>query len=271
MKTISTVQTAGKTTLYAFPAATALSEWTTKRVLMVEIVAGYYTASVDESISDLWYLFDGSAQPASYESAKEVFNLNVGATTTGSGQFVTTISVTATSVAISGGLITIQQSGVIVAWGYSGTNGTVAIALNAGVYSLSITATGFNPIVASSFTVSGDSIVSRTLTVATVIPPATLNACRVQIKAMRGGVAKQVRVVVNSGETGRMGELAFMQVAFDGLTDSVGAVAVDLPWSSTVGVGKYRFRFFDINSGACLHDRTCNVADVSNANYEDLQ
>ena len=255
MKTISTVQTAGKTTLYAFPAATALSQWVTKRVLMVEIVAGYYTASVDESISDLWYLFDGSPQPISYESAKEVFNLNVGATT-GSGQFVTTISVTASSVAVAGALITIQQSGVIVAWGYSGLDGSLAFALNAGVYTVSITATGFTPIVASSFTVASDSTVSRTLAVATVIPPATLNACRVQIKAMRGGFAKQVRVVVNSGDTGRKGELAFMQVAFDGLTDIVGAVAIDLPWSSTVGIGKYRFRFFDVNSGAGTTTKT---------------
>ena len=270
MKTISTVQTAENTTLFAFPAATALSQWATKRVLMAEIVAGYYAASVDESIADLWYLFDGSVQPVSYESAKEVFNLNVGATT-GSGQFVTMISVSASSAAVSGALITIQQSGVIVAWGYSGADGSLTFALNAGTYTVSITATGFAAIVASSFTVSGDSTVSRTLTVATVIPPATLNACRVQIKAMRGGVTKQVRVVINSGDTGRKGELAFMQVAFDGLTDNVGAVAIDLPWSSTVGIGKYRFRFFDVNSGVCLHDRTCTVADVSNANYEDLQ
>jgi hypothetical protein len=188
-----------------------------------------------------------------------------------SGQFVTTIRVAASSVAVAGALITVQQSGVIVAWGYYSINGTLALALNAGTYTVSITAIGFTPIVASNLVVSGDSTVIKNLTPSTLDPPTTPNTCRVQIKAMRGAVPKQVRVVVNSGETGRKGELAFMQVAFDGLTDIVGAVATDLPWSSTVGVGKYRFRFFDVNSGACLHDRTCTNSDVLNAQYEDLQ
>jgi len=101
-------------------------------------------------------------------------------------------------------------------------------------------------------------------------PPSTPNVCRVTIRSSKAGGALKTRVVIESGSTGRTLERAFVKIAANTETDAAGLLVVDLPWSSTPGVGKYRFRLIDIESGEVLHDRSCWVPDLVNANYEDL-
>ena len=62
-----------------------------------------------------------------------------------------------------------------------------------------------------------------------------------------------------------------MRVDGNGVTSNEGGILlVDLPWSSSAGVGLYRFRLIDLVTGKTLHDRTCTVPDETNADYEDL-
>ena len=115
------------------------------------------------------------------------------------------------------------------------------------------------------------SIIDATIAVPPIIaPPDVAEVCRVQIRARRGAAAIQARVLINCGSTGRIDDSAFSEIAFDGQTDATGLLQVDLPWSSIPGVGKYRFRLIDINTGHVFHDRTATVPDATTALYEAL-
>ena len=148
--------------------------------------------------------------------------------------------------------------------------GVAAVALDANDYTLTIVATGFTSIVDSAFTVSSDATLSRSLTLAPLDPPLAPDTCRVRLQASRGALSEQVRVVITTSSVGRDQSLAFLNVSFDGQTDEDGLLLVDLPWSSSAGVGLYRFRLIDLVTGKTLHDRTCTVPDETNADYEDL-
>ena len=101
--------------------------------------------------------------------------------------------------------------------------------------------------------------------------PTVANVCRVQLRARRGAVTVQARVLITCGASGRLVDSAFANVAYDGLTDVNGLLLVDLPWSSIAGVGKYRFKLIDSESGDVFHDRTVTVPDQLTAVYEGLQ
>ena len=272
MKSVSTTRTTGQT-LYAFPEGSSLADWNTKRVQLVEQSApntGYYIANLDDSIATLWRLFVGASQPSSWSQSIEYFQIDTGPLDSGAGAFVITISVTSDSVPVRGAIITVKLGGVVVAHAITNTVGVAAIALNAGNYTVTIVATGFTAIVDSAFTVSADATLSRSLTLAPLDPPSTPDTCRVRIQASRGAISEQVRVVITTSSVGRDQDLAFLNVSFDGQTDEDGLLLVDLPWSSSAGVGQYRFRLIDLVTGKTLHDRTCIVPDEANANYEDL-
>lgn len=104
-----------------------------------------------------------------------------------------------------------------------------------------------------------------------IAPPSVSDVCRVQIRARRGATPILARVLITCGSSGRVDESAFTDVAFDGPTDGAGLVLVDLPWSSTPGVGRYRFKVIDSETGSILHDRTVTVPNQLNAKYEELQ
>lgn len=76
-KTVSLTRTPGQV-IYAFPSNASLANWTTSRVLLVEGTGpntGRYTASLDETISSLWYFFEGASQPANWGLSKGYFDL----------------------------------------------------------------------------------------------------------------------------------------------------------------------------------------------------
>lgn len=272
MKSVSTTRPTGQT-LYAFPEGSSLADWVTKRVQLVEQAApntGYYIADLDESVASLWRLFVGASQPSSWSQAIEYFQINTGPLDSGSGAFVVTINVTSDSVPVRGAIITVKLSSVTVAHVITNTVGVAAVALNAGNYTVTIVATGFSSIVDSALTVSEDATFTRSLTSSPLDPPSAPDTCRVRLQASRGAINEQVRVVITTSSVGRDQDLAFLNVSFDGQTDEDGLLIVDLPWSSSAGVGQYRFRLIDLVTGKTLHDRTCTVPDEANANYEDL-
>jgi hypothetical protein len=101
--------------------------------------------------------------------------------------------------------------------------------------------------------------------------PTTPNTCAVTIRATQAGDEKQVRVLITSlGSTGRLGDRAFVNRTINQNTDAAGLLVAELPWSSTPGVGKYRVRLLDIETGEVLHDRVCSVPDETALDYEDL-
>jgi hypothetical protein len=115
-------------------------------------------------------------------------------------------------------------------------------------------------------------IIDATIYVPPIIaPPDVDNACRVQLRARRGATPMLARVLVTGGSAGRLADSAFADIACDELTDVTGLLLVDLPWSSIPGVGKYRFKIIDPETGSVLHDRTVTIPDETNADYEDLQ
>ncbi len=74
-KTIVTTHTAGAT-VYAFPGSeTSFANWTTRRVLATETV-GEYSASVDDdTYGPVWYFFEGSTAPTSFNDNIASVNL----------------------------------------------------------------------------------------------------------------------------------------------------------------------------------------------------
>lgn len=68
-------------TIYAFPdraSGYSLADWTTHRVLLTEGTGantGHYTASLDESKSQLWWAFVGATQPADWDDEIGYFPL----------------------------------------------------------------------------------------------------------------------------------------------------------------------------------------------------
>ena len=104
-----------------------------------------------------------------------------------------------------------------------------------------------------------------------IAAPIVANVCRIQLRARRGAATVQARVLITCGASGRLSDSAFADVAFDGQTDATGLLQVDLPWSSVSGVGRYRFKLIDIETGDVFHDRTVTVPNLSTAVYEELQ
>ncbi len=103
-----------------------------------------------------------------------------------------------------------------------------------------------------------------------ITPPISESVCRVQITVRRGVNAIQARILITCGSTGRLSDTAFADIAFNGETAANGFIQVDLPWSSITGIGKYRFRFLDYDTGDCFHDRTVTVPNIATALYEAL-
>jgi len=274
MHSVSTTQAPGQE-IYAYPDNESLADWTTSANL-IEIVEqaspddGRYMADLDDSVSTLWRVFIGSSQPASWAESIEYFYLGPAPSMGGSGTYVITVDVTSDSLPLRGALVTIKSGTTVVASALSNTLGSAAFALDAGSYTITIVATGFAPLIDEVFTVSANATLEYDLPEASLDPPATLDSCRVRIKSTRGATGYQTRVVISTSAVGRADELAFLSTAYDGLTDEDGEALVDLAWSSNAGVGRYRFRLIDPTTGLTLHDRTCTVPNVTNANYEDL-
>jgi hypothetical protein len=180
------------------------------------------------------------------------------------------VEVTSDSLPVRGAIVTIEQGGITVLHVVTKSLGVAAVALDPGDYTVTIVATGFTSIVDSPFTVVEDMTLARSVTLAPLDPPTAADTCRVSLQATRGASGERVRVVITTSSVGRDQDLAFLNTAFDGETDDNGILLVDLPWSSSAGVGAYRFRLIDLVSGKILHDRTCIVPDEENAIYEDL-
>lgn len=67
-----TLKTTTGRTLYAYPEANSLADWTTHRVALTEASApnlGRYAFTLDDSKGTLWGIFEGASQPADWSAA----------------------------------------------------------------------------------------------------------------------------------------------------------------------------------------------------------
>lgn len=230
---------------------------------------GLYGRGVTVPSDGDWYVFRGDTQPTSWGEAVGVWSTPE-AVTSGSGENAVPIRVHSDNVNIRGALVSVFSGSSLVAWGSTQTNGISILNLVAGNYTINVSASGFASQSNVAITVVPVSPIEVDLETSSVTPPSLPNTCRVRIKSMRASLSAQSRVLVTSSLQGRDNELAYFGVAFDGLTDNDGDLEIDLPWSSQPGVGRYRFRFIDPTNSAIVHDRTCTVPDLANADYGDL-
>jgi hypothetical protein len=188
---------------------------------------------------------------------------------TGGGARTVTITVTLGGLPLEGATVRLSKGGESFTGSTNGS-GQVVFNVDDGTWTVAITASGAS-FAGASLVVDGNEAATYAM-VANTVPPATNpNTCRVQLIASRNVAAEKVRVLILSeGQSGRSGNNAFLNRAFDGETDANGQLLVDLPWSSTPGVGRYRFKLFDLSTGTLLHDRTCTVPNLSSAEYDDL-
>jgi hypothetical protein len=164
MQTVSITRTSGLQ-IYAFPDRSegfSIADWITHREPMIEGTGanvGIYIGDLDESKATLWRFFVGNAQPQ--------WNQDIGHVKLPgqSGQFAITFDLKdSQDVAIARAQITIKQSGQIVASDSSSSLGVKAFNLDAGTYTYSITASGFQSIVDQSFVVSANATINVTMT-----------------------------------------------------------------------------------------------------------
>jgi hypothetical protein len=118
----------------------------------------------------------------------------------GVGEFLTTINVkTAANQNIPGALVTIQQSGSIVRYGYTNSSGSVVLLVNAGSYTVNISMFGFSSLVGQAITVSANSTRNYQLTAINPLPAAMPGLCNVRFEIIdgRGDPVPAAVIVVN--------------------------------------------------------------------------
>lgn len=170
MKQVSITRSPGLQ-IYAFPDRTegfSIADWTNHREPLIEGTGanvGIYIGELDETKATLWRVFVGASQPT--------WNQDIGYVKLPgqSGQFAITFDLEdSQDVAIARAQITIKQSGQIVATDVSSSLGVKAFNLDAGTYTYSVTASGFESIVDQSFTVSANATISVTMTRLSAVP-----------------------------------------------------------------------------------------------------
>lgn len=163
--------TAGQTDLYAYPASAsyALSStpWTTHRVLCTEVIAGYYSATMDESKGAVWSVFDGSAVPTTHDDAIATIRYeSIGGGSSLTGANTVTITVQYASLPVEGAKVRLSRVGET---GIEETDadGEVAFSANDGTWTVAITKPGFQ-FTPTTLEVNGDEIVAYTLTAVSI-------------------------------------------------------------------------------------------------------
>jgi hypothetical protein len=273
---VSTNRPTGRS-LFAFPDSGNLANYANglgNRVALVESAApnlGRYTANLDDSVDTLWRVFEGAAQPASWAASLEYFDLAAGQTANGSGQFAVTIAVRSGSPAspIRGALVTIQDAtGAVIAYASTGSSGNVPFLLNAGNFTVSISAAGFVPVVADALTVSANATVTKSITQQPITPPSVAGLCNLVVTAVKNGNAVQNALVT-----------ATLQDTNNLVSQSLASNSVESTRTSALGTatltliqagqftrgGTYRVTVLDPMTNTAIHDRVVRMPNTASA------
>lgn len=258
---VSFVDTPGQT-LYAFPDDQSLAGWATYRVLLTEGTGdntGRYTANLD---SKLYRIFAGATQPATWASSIGYFALArpsaVVSTVYTSGTVIYAYPDNASLTDYAGGstprIQLVEQAAPNLGRYTATLNGTVSQLWRAFIGATQ--PANWNASI-ELFDLSDISAVE--------------NACLVTLQATQGVTGVRAYVKITSSYTGRDDEHAFNFLAYEGVTEADGVLAVTLPWSALPGVGKYTFYIYDDqNRNRLLHRREVTVPSTPAAFYEDL-
>ena len=263
MTPISTVKATGKT-LYAFPGGVALSTWETNRRLFTETAPGYYTATVDETLGNgASYLFEGSGQPASYDDGlNEIWDFTE--PHVGVGQYPVSINVLSSGLPVLA-TVTILQSGNIVAWQGTGLSGAAVFGLDAGSYTVNVTANGYVSVSGQALVVSAASSVTIAMTATSIAIPAP-GLCTVRFLVREAGRLiehARVEALLDTQNSTTDGNLIANSTT-SGVTDANGIVDLILIRrdSFTAG-GIYHVTVLAASNERPLYDRRVYVMNAS--------
>jgi hypothetical protein len=160
--------------VYIGAATVASASWA------IRVTADGTTADYADSIGELrrW---------ATNQTEHDATQAAVAGIGSGVGDFSTTINVkTSASQNIPGALVTIQQSGSIVRYGFTNSSGNVVLLVNAGSYTVNISMFGFSSLVGQAITVSANSTQNYQLTAVSPLPTAMPGLCNVRFEVING-------------------------------------------------------------------------------------
>ncbi len=276
--------------LFAFPLSKAgvavgsLANWNSVRVPVTRAASpnnGRYSVNLDESVADVWLIFIGDVQPASFDEAiRELSDVGVvagggGGGTTGSGQHAVAVTIkTGATTPVQNAKVSVIQSGSIVAWGYTSQIGQLSFALNAGSYTVNVSAPGFDSLTNQSMVVTTASSFTFTLTPETITPPPTTGLCRIAV-TVRESDQTVAGVDVTAKLTDKQSTIRAgisVLIVDKATTDENGYCELLLPWTSefTAGTGYYTIEARDSGSNSLFHRRAVIIPNQSTAQYGNL-
>lgn len=168
--------TAGQTDLYAYPAsgsyALSSTPWNDNRVLATELVAGYYTVTMDEAKSAVWSVFDGATVPTTHDDAIVTIRYEAPVSLAGVGPRTVMPTVTLAGLPAVGAVVRMTKSdGSSFRQDTTNISGKVTFNMTDGIWSVAITYDGAK-FGGASLTVDGDESPTYALTAVTPSPPA---------------------------------------------------------------------------------------------------
>lgn len=246
--------------------------------------SGRFMANVAESLSEIVNAVvrssngiavrEGWLEPTSDLIIPNYPSATVSGGPNGTGQFLTTVTVTTESgIPIAGALVTVQFNNVPIAWGHTGNSGEVAFNLDPGNYTFLFSAMGFvsgiNP-----RTVSSNNAFSALMPAQSITPPPVGQFASIFLVCLRGAAAVPNAVVTVELEDQASTITAGAQMKMVGtfVANNLGAGTLVLPWSSSFrfGDGIFTVSIKDPLDGQVFHTRRIIVPDVSTANYYEL-
>jgi len=234
----------------------------------VSFVSGSYVATSGETVNANVVQVGGENIHDDGDGRMEVISSSSGA-----GSSAVTVSVASGASAITGALVTVLSGSTVVAYGTTGSGGTVVFNLDSGTYTARVRS---NPSYQTpddqAFTVSGDMSIDFGLTAQSIDPPSTPGLCTVRFIVLDAGSPVQgVRVTAELASENAMVNTALMSRALHAATTDADGIAdlVMVQYASFTRGGAYLIKATD-STGRKFHDRKVTVPSSTTAYAEDL-
>jgi len=192
-----------------------------------------------------------------------------------SGANVVTITVqdSSTSDPITGAVVRLSTTTNLVDQKTSNSSGVVLLGANDNTYTLTVTANGYNSSVNTSFTVSGNTSSTVSLTENAISTPSAPGLCTVGFTVLLNGTAVEnatVSATLIDQNSTTDGNILSLQTT-SATTDSNGSAELELVQLGefTNGRGKYRI-VITTSDGVEIVDEAVTIPNTSTAYFEDL-
>ncbi len=191
---------------------------------------------------------------------------------TGTGQYAITFQARVGSTAVPNAKVSIFQGSTLVAAIYTGSNGNVTYNLDAGNYTINVSANGYSPISGQSVAVSAAANVAIAMTAITIPAPSLPELCtvRCQILNSAGTAVQGARVTADLQDDSTVDGALVAQTTVQGDTNSSGYVDLTLiRHTAFTRGGWYKVRV-KLPDQKVTFNRLMKVPNVATAFLEDL-